>query len=214
MLGQFGSARHGWQRAGQRLRPPHGILPQLQPMCKVYMLGLESQTPAIHGPQMKNPDIAACARLPASLPVQKRSATALGGCPVHDLRGKLRNAGLRPTRQRVALGWLLFARGDRHVTAEGLYEEAISTRVPISLATVYNTLHQFTQSGLLREIAVDGSKTFFDTNTSEHHHFLVEETSALFDIPGAHVEVGRLPDAPAGMEIARVDVIVRVRRKG
>jgi Fur family transcriptional regulator, iron response regulator len=142
------------------------------------------------------------------------AGAALSGCPVHDLRGKLRKAGLRPTRQRVALGWLLFARGDRHVTAEGLYEEAVTARVPISLATVYNTLHQFTQSGLLREIAVDGSKTFFDTNTSEHHHFLAEETNALFDIPGAHIEVGRLPDAPEGMEIARVDVIVRVKRKG
>lgn len=139
---------------------------------------------------------------------------ALSGCPVHDLRGKLRQAGMRPTRQRVALGWLLFARGDRHVTAEGLYEEAMTSRVPISLATVYNTLHQFTQSGLLREIAVDGSKTFFDTNTSEHHHFLLEETNALYDIPGSQIEVSRLPDAPPGMEIARVDVIVRVKRLG
>ena len=147
-------------------------------------------------------------------PAKSASGAALAGCPVHDLRGKLRKAGLRPTRQRVALGWLLFAKGDRHITAEGLYEEAIGTRVPISLATVYNTLHQFTQCGLLREIAVDGSKTFFDTNTSDHHHFLVEETNALYDIPGSHIEVGRLPDAPAGMEIARVDVIVRVKRKG
>ena len=145
---------------------------------------------------------------------KSKSGAALSGCPVHDLRGKLRKAGLRPTRQRVALGWLLFARGDRHVTAEGLYEEAMGSRVPISLATVYNTLHQFTLSGLLREIAVDGSKTFFDTNISDHHHFLVEDTNALFDIPGSHIEVGRLPAAPAGMEIARVDVIVRVRKVG
>ena len=111
------------------------------------------------------------------------------------------------------MGWLLFAKGDRHITAEKLYEEATGARVAISLATVYNTLHQFTEAGLLREIAVDGSKTYFDTNLSNHHHFLVEETNALLDIPGSHIEVSALPDAPAGMEIDRVDVIIRLRRK-
>jgi Fur family transcriptional regulator, iron response regulator len=135
----------------------------------------------------------------------------MNGCPVHELRAKLRRAGLRPTRQRVALGWLLFAKGDRHVTAERLYEEATGARVPISLATVYNTLHQFTQAGLLREIAVDGAKTYFDTNVSDHHHFLIEDAQALLDIPGTSVEVGRLPQVPDGMEIVRVDVIVRLR---
>jgi Fur family transcriptional regulator, iron response regulator len=135
----------------------------------------------------------------------------MNGCPVHELRAKLRRAGLRPTRQRVALGWLLFAKGDRHLTAERLYEEATSARVPISLATVYNTLHQFTQAGLLREIAVDGAKTYFDTNVSDHHHFLIEDAQALLDIPGTSVEVGRLPEVPEGMEIVRVDVIVRLR---
>ena len=143
----------------------------------------------------------------------QRPDAAMLGCPVHELRSKLRHAGLRPTRQRVALGWLLFAKGDRHITAEGLYEEATGSRVPVSLATVYNTLHQFTLAGLLREIAVDGSKTWFDTNVSDHHHFLVEDSNALFDIPGAQINVGSLPDAPAGMEIARVDVIVRLRRR-
>ena len=134
------------------------------------------------------------------------------GCLVHELRGKLKEAGLRPTRQRVALGWLLFGKGDRHVTAERLFEEANSSRVPVSLATVYNTLHQFTQAGLLREIAVDGAKTYFDTNLSSHHHFLIEETNALVDVPGSHVEVGRLPEAPPGMVIERVDVIIRLRK--
>lgn len=132
---------------------------------------------------------------------------------MHDLRAKLRRSGLRPTRQRVALGWLLFAKGDRHITAEKLYEEATGARVTISLATVYNTLHQFTEAGLLREIAVDGSKTYFDTNLSDHHHFLVEETNTLVDIPGSHMMVGPLPEAPEGMEVARVDVIVRLRPK-
>lgn len=134
------------------------------------------------------------------------------GCLVHDLRGKLRGAGLRPTRQRVALGWLLFGKGDRHVTAERLFEEANSARVPVSLATVYNTLHQFTEAGLLREIAVDGSKTYFDTNLTSHHHFLVEGSNQLVDIPGAHVDVGRLPEPPPGMMVERVDVIVRLRK--
>jgi Fur family iron response transcriptional regulator len=135
----------------------------------------------------------------------------MNGCPVHELRAKLRRAGLRPTRQRVALGWLLFAKGHRHLTAERLFEEAVGARVPISLATVYNTLHQFTQAGLLREIAVDGAKTYFDTNVSDHHHFLIEDAQALVDIPGARVEVGPLPDIPNGMEVVRVDVIVRLR---
>ena len=135
------------------------------------------------------------------------------GCPVHELRTKLRQSGLRPTRQRVALGWLLFGKGDRHITAERLFEEASGARVPISLATVYNTLHQFTQAGLLREIAVDGSKTYFDTNVSDHHHFLMEDSNALVDIPGPGIAVGQLPDVPDDMEIARVDVIVRLRKK-
>ncbi len=135
------------------------------------------------------------------------------GCLYHDLRVKLRNAGLRPTRQRVGLGWLLFARGDRHLTAEGLYEEAAKARVPVSLATVYNTLHQFTEAGLLREVAVDGSKTYFDTNTTNHHHFFVEGENRLLDIEGQEIAVSTLPDIPDDMEIVRVEVVVRLRRK-
>ena len=90
----------------------------------------------------------------------------LTGCPWHDVKAMLRDVGLRPTRQRMALGWILFAKGDRHLTAEMLYEEATKAKVPVSLATVYNTLHQFTDVGLLRQVAVDGSKTYFDTNAS------------------------------------------------
>jgi Fur family iron response transcriptional regulator len=95
-----------------------------------------------------------------------------------------------------------------------LYEEASKAKVPVSLATVYNTLHQFTEVGLLRQVAVDGSKTYFDTNVSDHHHFFVEGESALLDIPGAEVIVDKTPVAPEGYEIARVDVVVRLRRKG
>jgi Fur family iron response transcriptional regulator len=96
------------------------------------------------------------------------------GCPVSQVRDRLRSAGLRPTLQRVSLGWLLFGRGDRHVTAERLFEEAVQARVPVTLATVYNTLNQFIEAGLLRRIAVDTCKSYFDTNLTEHHHFLIE----------------------------------------
>lgn len=135
-------------------------------------------------------------------------------CAARDVGGLLRGVSLRPTRQRIALGRLLYAKGDRHVTAEILHEEAMRARVPVSLATVYNTLHQFTEAGLLREVAVDGAKTYFDTNVSDHHHFLLEGENQLMDIPGAHITLDGLPEAPEGMEIARVDVVVRLRRKG
>jgi Fur family transcriptional regulator, iron response regulator len=136
---------------------------------------------------------------------------ALAGCPFHNVRMKLWAAGLRPTRQRMALGWLLFAKGDRHVTAENLQEEAQASRVSISLATIYNSLHQFTQAGLLREIAIDGSRTYFDTNVSDHHHFLVEGTNTLIDIPEVLIDQQKLPSPPPGKTIARVDVVVRLR---
>src|SRR6202521_4769316 len=117
----------------------------------------------------------------------------LTGCPWHDVKAKLRDVGLRPTRQRMALGWILLAKGDRHLTAEMLYEEASRAKVPVSLATIYNILHQFTHVGLLRQVAFDGSKTYFDTNTSAHHHFFVEGENALVDIPGADSIIGQLP---------------------
>jgi Fur family iron response transcriptional regulator len=135
------------------------------------------------------------------------------GCPLSDLRDKLRRVGLRPTRQRVSLGWLLFGKGDRHVTAEMLFDEASRARVPVSLATVYNTLHQFTEVGLLRQLAVDGSKAYFDTNPTEHHHFFLEDEGQLVDMPAEGVTVGALPAPPPGMEVASVEVIVRLRRK-
>jgi Fur family iron response transcriptional regulator len=139
---------------------------------------------------------------------------ALSGCPLHDLRRKLNDAGLRPTRQRLRLGWLLFGGGDRHVTAERLYEEARAARAPISLATVYNTLNQFTSAGLLKEVSVDGAKTYFDTNLNEHQHFLTEdEAHMLVDLPKELIDFSRLPEPPEGMEIARVEVVIRLRPK-
>jgi len=140
--------------------------------------------------------------------------SARTGCPWHDVKAMLRQVGLRPTRQRMALGWILFGKGDRHITAEMLYEEASKAKVPVSLATVYNTLHQFTDVGLLRQVAVDGSKTYFDTNNTQHHHFFVEGENALLDIPDSAVIVEESPVPPEGYEIARIDVVVRLRRKG
>ncbi|HTT47899.1 MAG TPA: Fur family transcriptional regulator [Pseudolabrys sp.] len=149
---------------------------------------------------------------PAVAPVPA-DRSEMTGCPWHDVKAMLRQVGLRPTRQRMALGWLLFGKGDRHLTAEMLYEEATRAKVPVSLATIYNTLHQFTEVGLLRQVGVDGSKAYFDTNTSSHHHFFFEGSDELLDIPSAEVVVGKTPLPPEGFEIDRVDVVVRLRRK-
>ncbi|GAB4239841.1 MAG: Fur family transcriptional regulator [Methyloligellaceae bacterium] len=129
------------------------------------------------------------------------------------VRDLLREAGLRPTRQRLALAEILFAKGDRHLTAEALHEEALAAAVPVSLATVYNTLHQFTDAGLLREVAVEGSKTYFDTNTSNHYHFYCDRDGVLMDIPVGELTVDGLPDPPEGMEISRIDVLVHLSDK-
>ncbi|MFO1122238.1 MAG: Fur family transcriptional regulator [Hyphomicrobiales bacterium] len=127
---------------------------------------------------------------------------------------KLRLAGLRPTRQRMALAELLFAAGDRHVSAESLHREAEAARIPVSLATVYNTLNQFTTAGLLREVAIEGDRSFFDTNTSNHFHYYLEEAGGLVDIGTDELEVRGLPSLPKGMEVDRIDVIVRLRKSG
>jgi Fur family iron response transcriptional regulator len=126
---------------------------------------------------------------------------------------RLRMSGLRPTRQRVALADLLFGRGDRHFTAEMLHAEAIGRGIPVSLATVYNTLHQFVEAGLLREVAIESSKTYFDTKTSNHFHFFIEGEGTLVDIDVPDLSVENLPEPPEGMEITRIDVLVRIAPK-
>ncbi len=130
-----------------------------------------------------------------------------------DIETRLRHCGLRPTRQRVALADLLFAKGDRHLTVEELHEEATFAGVPVSLATVYNTLHQFTEAGLIRVLAVESARTYFDTNISDHHHFFVEGRNEVLDIPVSNLHIDNLPEPPEGMEIAHVDVIIRLREK-
>ncbi len=144
----------------------------------------------------------------------KRAAPALG-----ELSGdgsisvrRLREAGLRPTRQRVILSELLFARGDRHVTAEMLHGEAADANIQLSLATVYNALNQFTQAGLLRRIGPDGSRSFFDTNTTVHPHFYLDGEDTLIDVPEALV-LDQMPEALPGHEISRLDIIIHIRRR-
>ncbi len=127
---------------------------------------------------------------------------------------KLRAAGLRPTRQRVALASLLFGNGDRHLTAEELHAAASAARIPVSLATIYNTLNQFTAAGLLREVAIEGERTYFDTNTSNHFHYYLESEKRLVDIPADDLCLNGLPPVPKGTRIRRVDVIVRLEPDG
>jgi Fur family transcriptional regulator, iron response regulator len=136
-----------------------------------------------------------------------------GSRPFANALELLRGASLRPTRQRLALARLLFDKGDRHVTAEQLHGEAVAAAVPVSLATVYNTLHQFIGAGLLREVVVNPGRSYFDTNVSDHHHFFIEESGKLVDIPGGDIAVANVPAPPAGTAIRRVDVIIRVERE-
>ena len=124
---------------------------------------------------------------------------------------KLRAAGLRPTRQRLELAAHLFAGSDRHVTAESLHDEVMGAGIKVSLATVYNTLHQFTAAGLLRQVVVDAARGYFDTNIGDHQHFFLEDEGMLIDI-AEHIAVSGVPTPPAGMAVDRVDVVVRVRR--
>ena len=125
----------------------------------------------------------------------------------------LSKGGLRPTRQRVALACLLVGDGEhRHVTAESLYSDARDSSESVSLATVYNTLRAFCEAGLMHEVTVDGTKSYFDTNTHDHPHFFWEDTGVLMDAPTDQLEIARLPQAPAGAEIASVDVVIRLRR--
>lgn len=126
------------------------------------------------------------------------------------LASRLREAGLRPTRQRMVLARLLFGQGDRHTSAEILHAEAVAAGEHVSLATVYNSLHQFRAAGLVRELIIDSQRAYFDTNTSNHNHFFVETDGQLVDIPGDAVRVNGLPKPPAGMRISHIDVVVRL----
>jgi Fur family iron response transcriptional regulator len=136
----------------------------------------------------------------------------MSGRPFANVIELLRAAGLRPTRQRLALARLLFDKGDRHVSAEQLHSEGVQAALPVSLATVYNTLHQFITAGLLREVVVSSGRSYFDTNVTDHHHFFFEDSGQLVDIPSDQIGVTELPAPPLGTAIRRVEVIIRVAR--
>jgi Fur family iron response transcriptional regulator len=130
----------------------------------------------------------------------------------HDcLDAFLQGAGLRPTRQRLALGAWLFDGCDKHVTAEQVHEAVLKTRTRVSLATVYNTLNIFTGAGLLRQIVIDGGQVYFDTNVSDHHHVFDETDRCLSDIPAASVRIASLPKLPDGKKLAHLDLVLRIR---
>lgn len=127
----------------------------------------------------------------------------------------LASGNLRPTRQRLALARLLVGDGeDRHVTAESLFLQAVGQGEKVSLATVYNTLRAFCDAGLLNEVVVDGSKSYFDTRTDDHPHFYWEDSHKLTDAPAEELTIAALPEIPEGMELSRVDVVIRLRPAG
>jgi len=142
----------------------------------------------------------------------KHAADAEGLRSVGWMAEQLRHAGLRPTRQRIDLGRVIFAKGNRHVSVEDLHAEAAAAGVRVSLATVYNALHRFTEAGLLHEVVLDNGRTYFDTNISDHHHFFVEGEGRLIDVV-ANIGLDRLPKPPKGMEISSFELIIRVRRR-
>lgn len=145
-------------------------------------------------------------------PAAMQRSQAPQGCPVASIKAKLREAGLRPTRQRMILGWLLFAGGDRHVSAEALFGEVNRVKGHLSLATVYNTLNQFRDSGLIRQVPTSGGRAVYDTNTGDHHHYLVENDGTIFDLPEGEVELLARPKAPEGYRVVGVDVVVRLEK--
>ena len=128
------------------------------------------------------------------------------------LMAVLRMASLRPTRQRIALAELLFAGPHRHVSAEELHREAADADVEVSLATIYNTLHQFRRAGLLREVTVDAARSYFDTDTSDHYHFFIEDEQRVIDIPADSITIEGLPEAPEGTKVTYVDLVVRIKK--
>ena len=133
---------------------------------------------------------------------------------LNNIEERLREAGLRPTRQRLALAELLFGRGHRHLTAEQLHREARDAGLSVSLATIYNTLNQFTEAGLLRQVVTNGNYTFYDTNTAEHYHFYVEDSDRLIDIPADQIDLSGLPQLPDGKRVKGVDIIIRLADEG
>lgn len=124
---------------------------------------------------------------------------------------RLKASRLRPTKQRLALAGLLFDKAPRHVTADELYQEALDAGIPVSLATVYNTLNQFTSAGIMSEVVVGSGQSYFDTTASSHWHYFDRQTGEIFDIPASKLNFKDLPEPPPGKVIERIDVVIRVR---
>lgn len=143
---------------------------------------------------------------------ERLAAASLVGCETSAIERRLQSMGLRPTRQRIALGRLLFGKGHRHLTAEMLYAEATAAGVCVSLATTYNALNQFAEAGLLRKIGIE-TKTYFDTNVTEHSHFIVEHTHELVDMTAPCVVFHEQMNVPQDYEVSQIDIVVRLRRK-
>lgn len=151
--------------------------------------------------------------VPAAHNITAANTNVRSDCPWRDLDNMLRSAGLRPTRQRLTLGWLMFGKGDRHFTAEMLYAEANTTDVNVSLATVYNTLNQFTEAGMLKRVSVDGTRAYFDTDVSSHSHFFLEEQGILIDVAEQPADMVDGVVVPEGFDLIRTEIVIRLRRK-
>ena len=123
---------------------------------------------------------------------------------------KLSANGIRPTKQRMILAKLLFEKGKRHISAEDLFDEVRNEDRKISLATIYNTLKQFTSLGLIREIVVDQNKSLYCTNKENHYHLYIEDENKVIDIPTKNIDLN-IPSIPACLKLHDVDVIVRIR---
>lgn len=143
----------------------------------------------------------------------QRVSRSLAGCPASEARERLRRAGLRPTAQRCTIAWLLSSPTPRHITPEGLYGEAVKARLPVSLASVYNILRQFTEAGLLRQRIFTGGLTVFDTDVSDHQHCVVEETGEVMNLSGTTIPISGVLKPPEGFEITGVELIVRLRSR-
>jgi Fur family iron response transcriptional regulator len=179
-------------------------LPELLDLDRVHMSETSTSAPEIAAPDSTEPE--------RSQPVDYAS-TGDDRAAQPDVEAKLIGAGLRPTRQRLTLAQLLFGQGDRHLTAEMLHSEAERSGQKVSLATVYNTLNIFAKNGMLRELGVDGSTTYFDTRTGDHHHFFIEGAAEIRDIPMTQIRIGKMASVPEGYEISRVDLVIRLRKR-
>jgi Fur family iron response transcriptional regulator len=135
------------------------------------------------------------------------SAAAPGRC-----ERRLSGCGIRPTAQRVRIASLLLS-APQHLSAEQILANLRSSGARVSKATVYNTLNLFASHGLIRQLSVDGSRAWFDSNVEPHYHFHDLASGALIDVPVPAVEFSRLPSPPPGTEVAGIDLVIRLRKK-